>query len=225
MIKIIVYDTQKNTLETFYRNKSEQMPYIRNKFMSVDEFLGSSKSSTIWTTKQAMENFNMTRTRWKKPIYVGFAFKRLYEGGHGYQSQHYAGVSFDVAQNLSVSKRKELYKLADKLGIWSYVEPLNLTPRWLHFDKRYGKPACDAGYPELSYGSKGVYVLILQDALNTLGYDAGQLDGIFGRNTQNALARYQQDNGLELTRTTNCNTWTSITKKVRGNGRTATTRD
>ena len=82
MVKIIVYNTKTNTLETYYRSKSQQMPYIRNKFLSVREFLGSSKSNTVWTTRQAMEAFNTTRTKWGKPIYVGYVFKRIYEYCH-----------------------------------------------------------------------------------------------------------------------------------------------
>ena len=35
---------------------------------------------------------------------------------------------------------------AKKMNIWSYVEPINMTPRWIHIDKRYGKAACGAGY-------------------------------------------------------------------------------
>lgn len=225
MVKIIVYNTNTNRLETYYRNKSQQMPYIRNKFLSVREFLGSSKSNTVWTTKQAMEAFNKTRTKWGKPIYVGYVFKRLYEGGHAYQSQHYAGVSFDVAQNLSVSQRKKLYNLARKLGIWKYVEPISMTPRWVHFDLRYGTPACSAGYPSLKYQSKGNYVLILQDALNTLGYKTGGLDGIFGNKTRSAVGSYQVRYNISKTSSMNCSTWQSITKKVRGIGRKNTTID
>ncbi len=225
MVKIIVYNTKTNTLETYYRSKSQQMPYIRNKFLSVREFLGSSKSNTVWTTRQAMEAFNTTRTKWGKPIYVGYVFKRIYEGGHAYQSQHYAGVSFDVAQNLSTSERKKLNTLAKKLNVWGYVEPINMTPSWVHFDRRYGTPACSAGFPLLKYGSKGVYVLILQDALNTLGYNTGGLDGIFGNRTRTAVANYQRRYGLTQSYTANCETWTSITKRVRGIGRKSTTID
>jgi len=225
MVKVIVYNTNTNKLETYYRNKSQQMPYIRNKFLSVKEFLGSSKSNTIWTTKQAMEAFNTTRSHWGKPIYVGYVFKRIYEGGHSYQSQHYAGVSFDVAQNLSNSQRKKLHALAQKLRVWGFVEPLSMTPSWVHFDRRYGTPACSAGFPLLKYGSRGVYVLILQDALNTLGYKTGGLDGIFGSKTRTAIANYQRRYGLTMSYTANCETWTSITRRVRGIGRTNTTID
>lgn len=60
-------------------------------------------------------------------------------------------------------------------------EPQNLTPTWVHFDKRRGTPACaTGGYPIIRNGSRGVYVMIAQDNLNTLGYRTGGLDGIFG---------------------------------------------
>ncbi len=222
-MKVYVYNTSSGNLEVFYRQLGDQMPYIRNKYLSVREFRGKSKSQTLWTTKQTMEAFNTTRERWHKPIYVGYAFRRIYEGGHGYKSQHYAGVAFDVAQNLANSQRKELYKLAQKLEVWRYVEPITMTPTWVHFDRRYGDPACGAGYPTLGYDSKGVYVLILQDALNTLGYNTGGLDGVFKDETQAALGQYQQDNGLTVNYITDCSTWTSLAKKVKGNGASSTT--
>ena len=68
------------------------------------------------------------RSAWGKPIYVGYAFRRIGEGGHANQSQHYAGVAFDVAQNLDNAQRDQLRNLAESLGVWGYVEPAYLTP-------------------------------------------------------------------------------------------------
>lgn len=222
-MKVFIYDTEKNRLSAYNRSLNDAMPYIQNRYLTVKEFRGKSKSNILWTTKQAMEAFNITRQRWKKPIYVGYAFRRIYEGGHGYQSQHYAGVSFDVAQTASVSDRKKLNQLATKLGVWRYVEPISMTPTWVHFDRRYGKSACSAGFPTLGYGSQGVYVFILQDALNTLGYKTGGLDGKFYTQTQQALANYQRNNGLNVSYVSDCATWQSITKRVKGMGKTSTT--
>ena len=93
------------------------------------------------------------------------------------QSQHYAGVAFDVGQTLSNSERNRLRETASSFGIWSYVEPVSLTPTWVHFDKRFGRPACVlAGYPLIKRGSISTYVLIAQDDLNTLGFRTGGLD-------------------------------------------------
>lgn len=38
------------------------------------------------------------------------------------QSQHYAGVSFDVGQTLSNTQRNRLYNSAVNSGVWTYVE-------------------------------------------------------------------------------------------------------
>lgn len=53
------------------------------------------------------------------------------------QSQHYAGVAFDVGQTLSSSQRTRLWNSANNSGVWAYVEPIRLTPTWVHFDKRF----------------------------------------------------------------------------------------
>lgn len=154
----------------------------------------------------------------------GFAFKRPYEGGHGNQSQHYAGVAFDVGQTLSLAQRNRLYNSARNSGVWSYVEPISLTPTWVHFDKRFGTPACSTGgFPQLKRGSLSNYVLIAQDDLNTLGFRTGGLDGIFGTATRNAVINYQRSRGLSADGIVGCNTWRSLQEAVVGTGPTSTT--
>ena len=113
------------------------MPYNTNATLKVKEFRGSSKSNTLWTTKRTMQSWNSQRFIYGAPIPVGFAFKRPYEGGHGNQSQHYAGTAFDVGQILSQTQRTKLYNSAKKSGVWAFVEPISLTPTWVHFDKRF----------------------------------------------------------------------------------------
>lgn len=132
MAKIIVYNNDTNRMEVFYRGEEESMPYITNRTLKVREFRGSSKSSTLWTEKRAMQAWNTQRYLYGKPIPVGYAFKRPYEGGHGSQSQHYAGLAFDVGQTLSSQERNELRRSAVASGVWGYVEPASLTPTWVH---------------------------------------------------------------------------------------------
>ena len=57
-----------------------------------------------------------------------------------------------------------------------------------------------ATYSNLSYGSSGDEVKKLQQALINAGYDVGSTgaDGKFGANTQAAVKKYQQDNGLSV---------------------------
>ena len=186
MAKILVFNNDTNRMETYYRNENEAMPYNANRSLTVGEFRGSSNSPTLWTTKRAMQSFNTTRYLFGAPIPVGFAFKRPWEGGHGTQSQHYAGVAFDSGQTLSSRERNRLRETASSFGLWSYVEPASLTPTWVHFDKRFGRPACVlGGYPLIKRGSISTYVLIAQDDLNTLGFRTGGLDrNIWSKNTR-----------------------------------------
>ena len=225
MAKIIVFDVYTQALERFYRNENDPMPYSYGDTMRVREFRGSSRSNVLWTSNAAMESWNATRRSYGSPIPFRFAFKRIWEGGHGKQSQHYAGVSFDVGQALSQAQRNRIWNTANNLGVWSYVEPISMTPTWVHMDKRYGPPACRAGYPSLSIGSRGIYVLVLQDALNALGYSTKTLDGAFGNNTKNALLAYQKNNGLRVDGICGCTSWTKIVSEVVGIGKTPTVID
>lgn len=225
MTKVIMYDVSANILMNFELNENDPMPYSYNRTMLVREFRGSSRSTVLWSTVQTMESWNATRRTYGNPIPFRYAFKRIWEGGHGRQSQHYAGVAFDVGQVLTQSQRNRIWNTANNLGVWVYVEPQYLTPTWVHFDKRYGTPACSAGYPTLRNGSRGIYVLILQDALNALGYSTRTLDGYFGNNTRSALISYQRENGLTADGVCGCGTWTRIVSEVVGIGRTPTVID
>ena len=142
--------------------------------------------------------------------------------------QHYAGVSFDVGQNTTSSERLKIRDAAVATKAWGYVEPISMTPTWVHFDRRYGTPACPnttAGYPTVRRGSKSTYVLILQDALNALGYSTRTLDGIFGANTERALKAFQSSVGLTADGICGCNSWKKLTAASVGIGRTSTVID
>ena len=224
MARIIVFNNDTDRMETYTRAESAAMPYNTNGTLTVREFRGSSNSNILWTTKRTMQAWNSQRYIFGGPIPVGFAFKRPYEGGHGNQSQHYAGVAFDTGQTLSATRRRALWNSANSSGVWSYVEPISLTPTWVHFDKRFGTPACSSGgFPTVKRGSISNYVLVAQDDLNTLGYRTGGLDGIFGAQTENAVRAYQSQVGLSVDGIVGCNTWRALQEAVIGRGATNTT--
>ena len=224
MAKILIYNQNTNRMETFFRGENEAMPYNTYGTLKVKEFRGSSKSNILWTDLRTMQAWNSQRYLYGGPIPVGFAFKRSYEGGHGSQSQHYAGTAFDVGQGWTNAQRSVLRRSAQNSGIWSYVEPVSLSPTWVHFDKRFGTPACSSGgYPLIRQGSRGNYVCIAQDGLNTLGYRTGGLDGVYGAQTVDAVKRYQALRGLAADGIVGCNTWRSLQENVVGAGKTSTT--
>ena len=55
--------------------------------------------------------------------------------------------------------------------------------------------------------------MVLQDALNYLGYNVGSIDGIFGTRTKNAVISFQNANGLGKDGIVGCATWRRITNK------------
>lgn len=216
MINVLVYNHFAGSMDRYALQLYDPMPYISGSTLTVGEFRGKSKSNVIWTDSRAMLAWNATRAAWGQSIYVGYAFRRIGEGGHSNQSQHYAGMAFDVAQNLSNASRNLLRDMASRLGVWTYVEPAYLTPTWVHFDARLAPPACSAGFPMLRQGSKGVYVATLQDALGTAGIPAVGIDGIFGPNTRNAVMTFQRENGLSADGIVGCQTWTKLTAMTNG---------
>ena len=153
MARLLIYDAYENKVYTYANlNENDPMPYSTLTTLRLREFRGKSASPTLWTTIAAMEAWNLTRRKYGRGIPVGYAFRRIWEGGHGTRSQHYAGVAFDVGQSLDQRQRTAIYNAARASGAWGYVEPLSQTPTWVHFDRRYGTPACSgttAGYPTL----------------------------------------------------------------------------
>ena len=192
MARLLVYDAYENKVYTYSSlRENDPMPYSTGRTLTVREFRGKSNSPVLWTTIAAMEAWNLTRRKYGRGIPVGYAFRRIWEGGHGTRSQHYAGVAFDVgAESQPDPAHRHLQRrpLHRGVGLCRAAEP---DPTWVHFDRRYGTPACrgtTAGYPTLRRGSRGCYVMILQDALSTLGYQTGnRIDGIFGSRTEEAL--------------------------------------
>ena len=122
MARLLVYDAYENKVYTYSSlSENDPMPYSTGTTLTVREFRG-------------------------RGIPVGYAFRRIWEGGHGTRSQHYAGVSFDVGQRLSQTQRTAIYRAARSTGAWGYVEPLSQTPTWVHHG---GLPHPPQGEPGL----------------------------------------------------------------------------
>ena len=218
---VLTYNNSTNKMERGTYNLSDPMPYA-NTTLTVREFRGKSVSNVIWTDRNTMNAWVRFRNYWNKPIYVGYAFRRIGEGGHANQSQHYAGTAFDVGQNLGATERTALWNAAAQSGIWTFVEPRNLTPTWVHFDKRHGLPACTAGgYPTLRQGSVGIYVCVLQDALEVTEISTEGVDGYFGPKTSSMVKEFQRRNGLTVDGVVGCATWTKLTSQANGAYRNA----
>ena len=64
--------------------------------------------------------------------------------------------------------------------------------------------------PTLKKGSKGQEVKDLQEALNTLGFASGKVDGIFGAATERAVKEFQSSVGIDADGIVGPITWLNI---------------
>jgi len=67
-----------------------------------------------------------------------------------------------------------------------------------------------AGKPMLRHGSRGSDVTDLQRRLNTAGFNAGTVDGIFGSNTDAAVRAFQRSRGLDTDGIVGPMTWGAL---------------
>jgi len=156
MARLLIYDAYENKVYTYANlNENDPMPYSTLTTLRLREFRGKSASPTLWTTIAAMEAWNLTRRKYGRGIPVGYAFRRIWEGGHGTRSQHYAGVAFDVGQSLDQRQRTAIYNAARTSGAWGYVEPLSQTPTWVHFGPPLRHPGVQRHHRRLPHPAPG----------------------------------------------------------------------
>ena len=78
---------------------------------------------------------------------------------------------------------------------------------WTHYAIPTGLYGGEPVRPTLRRGAQGEIVKELQTILTNMGYDCGEIDGIFGKKTQAAVVRLQQDHGLEADGVVGRQTW------------------
>jgi hypothetical protein len=80
---------------------------------------------------------------------------------------------------------------------------------------------CDST-PLLEYGATGDEVKLLQKLLQNSGNDPGLIDGKFGRNTENAVIKFQEKNGLVIDGKVGPETWSALCGFITNTGPTTT---
>lgn len=79
MPTILFYNNNTNAMERYTRSLSQPMPFNSGS-LTVREFKGSSNSEIFWTDRRTMEAWNSFRYIYGSSIYVGYCFKRPWEG-------------------------------------------------------------------------------------------------------------------------------------------------
>ena len=192
---VYIYNNESSRLERYRLDSYRDMPYTSFGSMGVTEFFGNTISHIGWTSSdflRAWSSFSAGRIR------ATNVFRRISEGGHIFQSMHYAGLAADHN--------------SDKLSTaFSFAEDSHVA-------------IAPAGYPELYPQSIGPLVFVMQDALNTLGFCECELDGFFGTKTLHELRRFKSSFALSSDDVCDHTTWCKLFQLAAGIGITPTVR-
>ncbi len=181
-------------LERYHLKAYHDMPYTAYGSMSVPDFFGRSISTVAWTSTDFLRTWTAFSLGCVRATNV---FARIFEGGHISQSLHYAGLAADHS--------------------------CKILPGSFPFEEDGHVALSPSGYPDLHPGCIGPYVFVLQDALMTLGYCGGELDGFFGKETLSALIRFKEAHNLAAGNICDAMTWNTLCFLASGCGITPTT--
>lgn len=189
MYTLFIYNNDSRRLERYKLEAYRNMPYTSHGSMSVSDFFSHTISSVGWTSTEFLYKWNAFS---KGKIRSQTVFRRIFEGGHIAESMHYAGHAADVSH----TPKESTFPFSEDGHV-------ALNP---------------SGFPELALGNLGPYVLVLQDALSTLGFCDGELDGFFGQETAKALSRFQKTYSLPESASCDRGTWRTLSFLAAGAG-------
>lgn len=215
-MRVLVYDEDRNTMETYERKACENMPYTTKGRLTAGNFRRGIKTSVVWTTKRFLQAWEQLHASFGNPCLKGVeSFRRGWMNTEDQLMLHQRGTAIDTAINLSAPEMQRLATMAEDMDVFDYISELDPFPTYMHFHQQANQVASDlVPYPQIELGSKGTEVCIAQDVLWFLGYDITKISGIFDQELQRAVKRYQQDVNLVADGIIGKLTWESLMNEV-----------
>lgn len=212
MKKLFVYDTINNVFEVFFLDNSTTMPYVTDNYLTIDQFAPT--SDIAWTTKQALQAYNKTK-QINPSIQIQSAFHRTSERTWINASTYVAGVGFSLVSDSSMSY-ETLYRLLERDKVWNNISDLQYTINYIHVDDAYLPTASDyTRYPVIKSDDSNTYVLVLQDALITLGkLNPNHLTGFYDSTTEEAVKTLQREANIKEDGVVGAITWDVIVFEI-----------
>ncbi len=104
-------------------------------------------------------------------------------------------IPFNDGSNVKLT----LFKWLTPDGNWIHNEGVQPTVPVKQPDYFYANPISLEENEELAFDTNSEKVRNAQVMLNGIGFDAGRLDGYFSKETEEAVKKFQQENGLTVT--------------------------
>jgi len=132
----------------------------------------------------------------------------------GYASNH--GDPASWMKHFDDNMDKFRSRVATRLGVSETpvieVEEAPATITKTPANENTGVKTVKVDLQQLKNGSKGTQVKTLQRLLNSMFYDCGTVDGIWGKKTNNAVIAFQTDKGLDVDGIVGAKTWEALLK-------------
>ncbi|MFQ8892281.1 MAG: GH25 family lysozyme [Clostridium sp.] len=192
--------------------------YTYESFLS--NFDDRCKKYPLWIAKYGPDD-GITKVSYSAPGYnvVGFQYtsKAIIKGSNGYidMNDFYEGILLNKVDtsinNINSSINKNVDWLSEYLKSWNWKEWVGKLQRTIgvNIDKIVG-PITLKACTLLKKGMYGELVKRLQEVLKAYGFNCGDIDGIFGDNTYNAVVAFQKSRGLVADGIVGQNTWRKI---------------
>lgn len=136
-------------------------------------------------------------------------FRRLGEGMTQSPSLKLCGFAVDIGKGLADAELDRLRKLCTQSGLFSFVAPKSIAPKWVACELRgetWGHNKLQSVFP----GDRGCHVLALQDALLLLGRCELALTGVCDKKTVESVRILRREAGLPDARHVDSMLWNYI---------------
>ena len=210
MKKLFVFNNDTNSMETYYLNGNDEMPYTTKNKLTVDMF--APKSNLLWTTSDTMKAVEKTLNLHPN-LRITKAFNELDDPRLISEESHTGGTAFDFEiPSGTFQNYLDLYRDLASKEIWSNIADIEHTKDYIHVDQDYTYDSCDyTRYPVLKPNDTNTYVLVLQKALSSLGYiKPNQISGIYDPLTTSAVKQFQFNSGLNADGIVGCRSWLAL---------------
>lgn len=184
--------------------------YTYESFLS--NFDDRCKKYPLWIAKYGPDD-GITKVSYSAPGYnvVGFQYtsRAIIKGSNGYidMNDFYEGMLLGKT-NTSINN---VDWLAEYLKSWNWSGWVGKLQRTIgvNVDKIVG-PITLKACTLLKKGMYGELVKRLQEVLKAYGFNCGNIDGIFGDKTYNAVVAFQKSRGLAIDGVVGYNTWKAL---------------